>query len=108
MWDWKKLFSITSKPHKQSAIETAFLVQSKAMAEVMKRQADTIDLLRDTLDRIVTAKYDRPIAQTIKDQEYVPMPMFALNDQDDPSIEAGLAALTTESDEEFLAAAGVR
>lgn len=105
MWDWKRLFNITRKP---PAIETVFLAQSRALAEVMKRQADTIDRMQETLDRIVTAKYDRPVVPMIEKQESANMPLFALNDQDDPSIEAGIASLTVDSDAEFLATVGVQ
>lgn len=106
MWDWKQLFGSTST-RKASALETAFLAQSKAIADVMKRQQDLIAKQQETLDRIVTAKYDRPIATPATPVPSDPMPEWALNDQGDVTPEA-IAAITAESDADFLKAAGVQ
>jgi hypothetical protein len=89
-------------------METAFLAMVKANAEVMKRQQNTIDRLQETLDRIVTAKYDRPVMSA--PQRHVPeqMPDFMLSDQGDgegPRLDVA-AALTTEKDSDFLEMVG--
>lgn len=106
MWDWKRLFSATSTPRKPSALETAFLAQSKVIADVMKRQQDLIAQQQATLDRIVTAKYDRPIslpAQVIPSDK---MPDWAMNDQGD--VVDPIQALSVDSDAEFLSAVGAQ
>ena len=106
MWDWKRLFSSTSKPHKPSALETAFLQQSKALADVMKRQQETIDKLQSTLDRIVAAKYDRPISAPVVHQPNPTMPESYMSDQGDVEGPDVASLLTVESDAEFLKQVG--
>lgn len=70
----------------------------------MKRQQDTIDKLGATLDRIVTAKYDRPFTAVEKEPNE-PMPQGFIHDQAEIPIEA---ALTIESDADFIKAVNVQ
>lgn len=113
MWDWRKLFGITPRQCRRDAFEEAFLRQAQAqtqtLADLMKGQQDLLRQQQETLDRIVTARYDRPIAVAAQQTVSDPMPDWALNDQGDvrPSeIEAGIRAIAVDSDEEFLSAVG--
>lgn len=76
----------------------------------MKQQQALIAQQQGTLDRIVTARYDRPYtpAQKLPSDSLSP---WALNDQGDvrpDEIEAGLSNLGVDSDEEFLKAVGAQ
>ena len=111
MLAWLKQFFITSTPRKPSALETAFLAQSKAIADVMKRQQDLIAQQQSTLDRIVTAKYDRPIALPAQVIPSDRMPDWAMTDQGDvlePDFAAAIRSIAVESDSEFMSAVGAR
>lgn len=77
----------------------------------MAKQQELIAQQQATLDRIVTAKYDRPISQPIQALTPDNMPDWAMNDQGDvadPSFLAGIQALTADSDAEFLQAVGAK
>lgn len=110
MWDWRKLFSSIGTRPKQSALETAFLSQSKAIERIMAKQQDLLAQQQATLDRIVTAKYDRPVraAQPMPSDS---IPEWGLNDQGDvrpDEFQAGIQAITAESDSDFLNAVGAQ
>lgn len=94
MLAWLRRLIGTDKPSQSSALESAFLEQSRALIELAKRQ-------QETLDRIVTARYDRPFAPVIHPQPNATMPDYMLDDQNTLN-----AALTAESDSEFLKAVG--
>lgn len=97
---WSKLFGATQR---QSPIETAFLQQSKALADTQKNLLKIIEQQQQTLDRIVNAKYDPPV---FKPQEIAnpQMPLFAMNDQDT----GYMPALDADSDKAFLESVGVK
>lgn len=96
---WQRLFGRTPT-QRRDAVETAFIAQSKAIVEIVKQQ-------QATLDRIVTAQYDRPIERIVHPLSDNSMPAWALNDQTDvrpDPIAAGIANLHEDSDEAFLGA----
>lgn len=93
MWASIRRLIGTAKPSPSSALETAFLEQSRALIELAKSQ-------QETLDRIVTARYDRPFQPKIEARPNATMPEYMLDDQN-----IG-AALTAESDSEFLKMVG--
>lgn len=105
MWDFLKRSHTTPQ---QSALETAFLQQSTALVELAKGQQATIRDQQATLDRIVTARYDRPI-ERVAPRANEQMPIWGLTDQgevreSDPLVKM-VNAIGVESDEEFLKAA---
>lgn len=111
MWDWRKLFLSTATPQKPSALETAFLSQSKAIERLMAKQQDLITQQQATLDRIVTAKYDRPIGLTPQPVASDSMPEWGMNDQGDvrpDDFQGVMQAISLESDEDFLKAVGAQ
>lgn len=111
MSESKKRSATISKRKKSKPLEAAFLAQSKVLADVMKRQQDLIELQQNTLDRIVTAKYDRPIGLTPQPVPSDAMPAWAMNDQGDvrpDELEAGIQAITAEADSDFLKAVGAQ
>jgi hypothetical protein len=95
MLAWLRRLIGTDKPSPSSALETAFLEQSRALVEICRQQ-------HETLDRIVTARYDRPFAPKIDPQPNATMPDYMLDDQ---SATIG-AAITAETDAEFLKMVG--
>ena len=99
MWDFLKRSQATVTP---SPIETAFLQQSKAIERIMAKQQELIAQQQSTLDRIVTAKYDRPIEKFVAPTQSA-FPQFGLHDQSEvrPDIEA-------DSDAAFLESVGVK
>ena len=106
MWDWRKYFGTTAtqpQPTKPGPLEAAFLEQSKVIASILKRQQDFIAQQQETLDRIVTAKYDRPVAPSIP---HIPdqMSSWGLSDQGETREPDLFAALDAETDAEFLKA----
>lgn len=101
---WQKLFGTTNTPRKPDALEVAFLSQSKAIEKIMAKQQELIAQQQATLDRIVTARYDRPVERTIHQVVPDQMPLWGLNDQGDVDpIGTGIQNLHVESDAEFLA-----
>lgn len=95
MLAWLRRLIGTDKPSPSSALETAFLEQSRALVELSRQQ-------QATLDRIVTARYDRPFQPKIEPIAPATMPEFMLDDQSSTLS----AALTAESDSEFLKMVG--
>jgi hypothetical protein len=96
-----------------SALESLCLAQQQSIAATLQQQQDLLAQQQATLDRIVTARYDRPIALPAQQLPADAMSDWALNDQSDvrpaeidAEIKAGIEALTVESDAEFLAAVG--
>lgn len=112
MWAWIEHWRST-RPRQQSTLETAFLEGQRALIEMARAQQQQLARQQETLDRIVGARFDRPIERTIHPQPGDGMPEWAMNDQGDVRPEAGtgpigagLANLHAESDEEFMAAVG--
>ena len=108
MWDWlKRLFSTNASP-KQDGLLALLLAQQKLIEQTVLKQQDVIAQQQTTLDRIVTARYDRPVERVVHPIAADPLPGWAMNDQGDvrPSdpIGAGIGALHVDSDEEFLKA----
>lgn len=109
---------------KSNELLTAYIEQSKLMGEmvrthlasmkpgdsplveVVRQQQETINKMQETLDRIVTAKFDRPVFVPQKHEADLP-PQGMLFDQYDP-ISAGIENLTAESDAAFLNAVGAK
>lgn len=97
-----------------SPLEQAFLAQQKLLEQVVLRQQAMLEQQQATLDRIVTARYDRPLERVIHPAPDNSMPDWAMSDQGEVrpagpvaaagEIGAGLAALHVESDAEFLEA----
>jgi hypothetical protein len=94
MLAWLRRLIGTDKQPQSSALETAFLEQSRALVEICRKQ-------QETLDRIVTARYDRPFQPKIEERPNPTMPEYMLDDQG-----AIGAAIMAESDEEFLKVVG--
>lgn len=106
----KKQSNTTRKRRKFDVLEALAVSQSKAIERIMVQQQELIAQQQATLDRIVTAQYDRPIERIVHPVSTDTMPEWGMNDQSSsvPSeIESGLAAMTVDSDAEFLAAVGV-
>ena len=76
-----------------SVTEQVLLEQTRALAELCHRQ-------QETLDRIVGARFDRPVTPALPQIDNAP-PDGLMNDQELPLA----AALTVESDEAFIQAA---
>jgi len=109
MWDWIRHFSFTHTPQMPTALESAFLAQSAVISDVMKRQQDTIDKMQATLDRIVTAQYDRPITPPAQVIPADSIPDWVLNQQSDVrEIETGINALINGNADEFMATLGAK
>ena len=79
------------------------------LAEIIKRQQDTIDRMQATLDRIVTARYDRPLERSSAPTVTESMPPWAMNDQGDSrpdpntqEIERQLGRIMTATDAEWV------
>jgi hypothetical protein len=97
---WGFLKRSKPMPQRRDAVETAFIAQSKALTEIIRQQ-------QATLDRIVTAQYDRPIERIVHPVEDNRMSSWALNDQGDvrpDPIAKGIENLHAESDTDFLGA----
>lgn len=108
---------------KTNELLSAYIEQSRMIADLLKAnlavQAGanplvpvvanlqaTIDKMQATLDRVVTAHYDRPIERTVQTLPNNQMGLFALNDQGDGAedFERIAAALDEPSDRKFLEA----
>lgn len=109
---------------KQNELLSAFIEQSRLISDIARQFVGTqtqpnplipvvdklqavIEAQQATLDRIVTAKYDKPIERVVHPVQSEQLPMFAMNDQgdvrpDDP-IKTGIENLHVESDAAFLA-----
>jgi len=79
------------------------------LAEIIKRQQDTIDRMQATLDRIVTVRYDRPVERSSAATVTESMPQWAMNDQGDSrpdpnaqEIERQLGRIMTATDAEWV------
>lgn len=111
MWESIKQFFTTASQSKPSVLETAFLSQSKAIEKIMAKQQELIVQQQNTLDRIVTSKFDRPIALPAQTLAPDSMPDWAMNDQGDvrpDEMQAAINSLTIDSDAEFLKAVGAQ
>lgn len=89
----------------------ALKTEASPLADVVKRQQDTIDRMQATLDRIVTAQYDKPIERHVIHTKPDQMPLWSMNDQgevrpDEDEIARGLSSIAVSSDAEFLSAVG--
>jgi|SRR6185437_14926644 len=82
------------------------MTSQNPLAEVVKRQADQIDSLQATLDRVVAAKFDRPIERVIHTPADNQLPLFMTSDQGDGAedIERVMGLVNAENDSEFIAA----
>lgn len=85
----------------QSALETAFLQQSKALVDLAKGQQATIREMQETIDRVVATRYDRAV-------EKVAPPAQAVFPGFEPDQGEVRPALEAESDAEFLESVGVK
>lgn len=79
------------------------------LAEIIKRQQDTIDRMQATLDKIVTARYDRPLERNSAPTVTESMPQWAMNDQGDSrpdpntqEIERQLGRIMSATDAEWV------
>jgi len=84
-------------------------MKADVLLEIIKRQQDTIDAMQATLDKIVTARYDRPIERSAPPTVTEQMPLWAMNDQGDvrpdpnsQEIEQQLSRIATASDAEWV------
>lgn len=109
MWGFKRQSSTTPTPQpstpRRDLLEKAFIDQSKALVEVIKQQ-------QATLDRIVMAKYDRPVERAQAPQVSEQMPLWGMNDQGDSrpdpeaaEIEHQLSRIATATDSEWVTGA---
>lgn len=118
MWEWIRRWRITGtrSPRRgalseESALLSAFRGQQKLIESVVTAQQQLIAQQQATLDRIVTARYDRPLERVVHPVQAEPMPAWAMSDQGDVEpatkdpIGAGIAALSVENDADFLEAA---
>lgn len=110
MWDWIGRWLGTRRQSTlgKTGLEAAFLAQQKLIEAVVAGQRELIAQQQATLDRIVTARYDRPLERVVQPVASEPMPAWAMSDQGDvrpDEIGAGIAALHVDSDADFLEAA---
>jgi hypothetical protein len=101
----------TGTPWPPTALEALAARQQAAIERMLNQQQEQIARQQATIDRVVTAHYDRPLERVVHPVAADPMPDWALNDQGDvrpDEIEAGLKALAAESYEVFLRAVGAQ
>jgi hypothetical protein len=98
---WTRLFGSTATSASNTALE--------ALCELMKGQQKLLAQQQETLDRIVTARYDRPLERSRATAPTEPLPSWAMNDQGDSrpdpeaaEIERQLSRIATASDAEWV------
>ncbi|HEY2859016.1 MAG TPA: hypothetical protein VGJ21_11410 [Terracidiphilus sp.] len=103
MWEWIRRFSSTQTSQGDPALLT--------LCELAKGQQKLIAQQQETLDRIVAARYDRPLERVTNPPAAEQMPSWGMNDQGDVRPDATAAALGNlgeESDAAWIETASVQ
>jgi hypothetical protein len=107
MWAWMKRFAGTRQ---RPALEEALLAQQKLIERMAEGQREIISQQQATLDRIVTARFERPLERTVHDLPDNALPEWGMTDQSEvrppaSGIGRGIEALHVDRDADFLEAA---